>query len=133
MKQSIMKKWVRALRSGKYKQGKGTLKQYNRKGEAEHCCLGVLCELYNQQMRKNKKKTLTETTHENNSDFTCGYTRFGGRCDDLPKIVREWSGMKTGIGIIDENKKDNNLVDFNDSGYSFKNIAYIIEQNWEKL
>ena len=133
MKNNIMKKWVKALRSDKYKQGTGTLKQYNRKGQAEHCCLGVLCELYNQEMRKNKKKMLLETTHENNSDFSFGYTRFGGRCDGLPETVRKWSGMKTGIGIIDENKKDNNLVDLNDTGRKFKTIANIIEQNWEKL
>lgn len=56
MKQNIMKKWVKALRSGKYKQGYGTLKQYNGFEEVYHCCLGVLCELYNDEMRKNKKK-----------------------------------------------------------------------------
>lgn len=44
MKNNIMKKWVKALRSGKYKQGTGTLKQYNRNEEAKHCCLGVLCQ-----------------------------------------------------------------------------------------
>lgn len=31
-------KWVKALRSGKYKQGKGVLCD-----RGKHCCLGVLC------------------------------------------------------------------------------------------
>lgn len=35
-------KWIEALRSGKYKQGKGQLKQDDR-----YCCLGVLQEITN--------------------------------------------------------------------------------------
>lgn len=37
---SIKEDWIKALRSGKYKQGTGCL----RKGD-EYCCLGVLCEV----------------------------------------------------------------------------------------
>lgn len=40
MKKSIADKWVRALRSGKYKQGVWMLKSLDR-----FCCLGVLCEI----------------------------------------------------------------------------------------
>ena len=40
MKQEIAERWVQALRSGKYKQGRRVLKQ----GE-NFCCLGVLCEV----------------------------------------------------------------------------------------
>lgn len=40
MKKDIAMKWVEALRSGKYKQTRGTLK--NNEG---FCCLGVLCEI----------------------------------------------------------------------------------------
>ena len=38
MNQEIKKKWVDALRSGKYKQGRGRLK-----ASGKFCCLGVLC------------------------------------------------------------------------------------------
>ena len=130
MKQNIMKKWVKALRSGKYKQGTGTLKQYDSKGRAEHCCLGVLCELYNQDMKKNKKKTLSEEVYENDSDFSHGYTKFGHSCIALPKSVRNWSGVKDGIGTFGKNE---NLADLNDTGHKFKTIADIIEKNWENL
>lgn len=138
MKNNIMKKWVKALRSDKYKQGTGTLKQYNRKGQAEHCCLGVLCELYNQEMRKNKKKTIPEKICNNDSDFSFGYTRFDGSCDGLPKSVRNWSGVKDTIGrfFIGQNLFGNeheSLADLNDNGRKFKTIANIIEKNWEKL
>ena len=37
------KKWVAALRSGKYKQGKGQL--YDNLDE-KYCCLGVACDLF---------------------------------------------------------------------------------------
>jgi len=39
---TLKKKWVKALRSGKYKQTRGRLRTKN---GARHCCLGVLCEL----------------------------------------------------------------------------------------
>jgi hypothetical protein len=141
MKQNIMKQWVKALRSGKYKQGKGTLKQYDSKGNAQHCCLGVLCELYNQEMKKSKKKTLPEKIY--NKDFPNGCTKFGNKLDDLPVEVRKWAGMKnsmgefyTGItwfGDYEVEKIRESLADLNDTGRKFKTIAGIIEKNWEVL
>lgn len=41
MNKDVKEKWVTALRSGKYKQGQGCL----RRGD-DHCCLGVLQDLY---------------------------------------------------------------------------------------
>mgnify|MGYP007046850129 CR=1 FL=1 len=91
MKKDIAKKWVKALRSGKFKQGQGTLKQYDSEGNIKHCCLGVLCELYNETMKKNKKKTLPEK-FDNDRDFFYGYSRFGGKkriCQKRLKIGLE--------------------------------------------
>lgn len=134
MKKNVMIKWIKALRSGKYKQGTGTLKQYNRKGQAQHCCLGVLCELYNQEMRKNKKKTIPEKVYDNDSEFNYGYTRFDGSRDGLPKSVRDWSGVHGTIGDYrDDKHREENLADLNDTGKKFKTIADIIEKNWEAL
>ena len=134
MRKEVMKKWVKALRSGKFKQGTGTLKQYNSKGEAQHCCLGVLCELYNSEMKKSKKKTLLEKVYDNDMDFSFGYSRFGGSKEDLPKDVMKWSGIKNSLGQF--NLSDNHyetLADLNDLGRKFKTIADIIEKNWESL
>ena len=126
MRKEVMKKWVKALRSGKFKQGMGTLKQFNSKGVAQHCCLGVLCELYNDSMRKSKKKTLPEKVYDNDSDFSFGYCRFGGHKEDLPKEVKDWAGMRTGLGkfTTEENRFGNykieniseTLADLNDTG-----------------
>jgi len=110
MFKEVMKKWVKALRSGKFKQGQGTLKQFNSRGVAQHCCLGVLCELYNDSMRKSKKKTLPEKVYDNDCDFSHGYSRFGGEYDH-----------------------EESLADLNDSGRKFKTIAGIIEKYWEVL
>jgi hypothetical protein len=40
----LQRKWLRALKSGKYKQGKNYLAQ-NTKVGWRHCCLGVACEV----------------------------------------------------------------------------------------
>ena len=40
----LIKKWVKVLRSGDYKQGRKALKRKTSEG-CEHCCLGVLAEL----------------------------------------------------------------------------------------
>lgn len=44
MNKELKQKWVAALRSGEYKQGKGKL-LYHENGETSYCCLGVLCEV----------------------------------------------------------------------------------------
>lgn len=43
---SLVKRWIKALRSGKYKQGKKALRTSNN----EFCCLGVLCDVANPQL-----------------------------------------------------------------------------------
>ena len=46
MNKQLKSKWIKALRSGKYKQGFGRLKQRNDTNHRpEYCCLGVLREL----------------------------------------------------------------------------------------
>ena len=134
MRKEVMKKWVKALRSGKFKQGQGTLKQYNSKGKAQHCCLGVLCELYNENMKKNHKKTLPEKICDNDYSFQYGYTTFNGVADSLPERVRDWSGISTSFGkFYGESTLPAPLSDLNDDGRKFNTIANIIEKHWENL
>ena len=45
MDAKLKAKWVKALRSGKYRQGTGRLKREREDGEDEYCCLGVLREI----------------------------------------------------------------------------------------
>lgn len=43
MDKKLKRAWIKALRSGKYKQGPGVLEKVDAKGRVTNCCLGVLC------------------------------------------------------------------------------------------
>jgi len=116
MKKTVMKKWVKALRSGKFKQGKQQLKQTNPQGKVNHCCLGVLCELYNDEITKNKKKPL---------DFSDEFV--------LPRTVANWGGLGTEEGSLTIESGSCSLSEMNDDGKRFTTIANFIEKNWENL
>jgi hypothetical protein len=45
MDPKVKKAWVKALRSGKYAQGKNTLARRKPHGKTQYCCLGVLCDV----------------------------------------------------------------------------------------
>ena len=133
MKKEVAKKWVKALRSGKYKQGDGCLKQTNlKKNKTYHCCLGVLCELYNEQMTKSKKKKLNDVVDKH------GLHSFDKEVEVLPDNVKEWAGLfgKNGSFSDEQINSDNeyaSLASMNDLGCSFKEIAKTIEKEWENL
>src|SRR6185295_18826871 len=46
MNKEIKEKWIKALRSGEYKQGRGRMDR-EEGGEHYFCCLGVLCDISN--------------------------------------------------------------------------------------
>ena len=121
MNKKVMKKWVKALLSGKYKQGQGLLKQTDHKNAIRHCCLGVLCELYNEDMKEKKKKKLTEEVDDD------GVCRFNKQPQHLPNIVKNWADLNDNVGSI------YSLAIINDDGKTFKTIAKIIEKHWENL
>lgn len=137
MKNKIMKRWVKALRSGKFKQGKNALKQLTKDGEAKHCCLGVLCELYNQDRKKNHKKMAEIKINLWDPDFKYGVVEFDGNCGLLPDAVAEWAGIEDNRGEFKDfyaaHTKYSGLADMNDEGVKFKTIANTIEQQWENL
>lgn len=45
MNKEFKAKWLTALRSGEYKQGRNFLRQTNPNGKDRFCCLGVLCDI----------------------------------------------------------------------------------------
>ncbi len=51
----VKKGWVKALRSGEYKKGKGSLCDLNK---CEYCCLGVLTDIYNKNHKLTKEEKL---------------------------------------------------------------------------
>ena len=54
----FIRKWAKALMSGKYNQGKFCLKQTNKKGEVQYCCLGVAAELKKAEFKPASKALL---------------------------------------------------------------------------
>lgn len=94
-------KWVEALRSGKYRQGKGRLKNND-----SYCCLGVACEI--------SGATERQINH---------YAYIPKRSTvNVPTLLKSGCGVKGLICTIST---------MNDSGNTFLEIADWIEQNIE--
>lgn len=109
MKKDIKDKWVAALRSGKYEQGKFALRNHDNK----FCCLGVLCDIID----NNKWKTFEKP---NSAKGNYPYT-YNGYTGVLNSIIMEEIKMK------DEDQEK--LAIMNDDGKSFAEIADWIEEN----
>lgn len=119
------KKWVEALKSGKYKQGTGQLvtqeSEWNEEtmrfiptGVKRYCCLGVLCEV-----------AVQEGVIPSFKEDDCY----------LPEVVQKWVGLKTPQGIFKDNREDNSVSDvLNDREQkSFEEIAKVIESEPAEL
>ncbi len=100
-------KWLKALRSGEFQQGKTYLENKLDDDSSSYCCIGVACRI----MHPNKK---LKGFGWINSDL--------GRLRDLkvPKMLH---------GDGSENVLVAKLANMNDSGKSFKVIANFIEKN----
>jgi hypothetical protein len=126
MKKSVAMRWVKALRSGKYKQGAGSLRQTDKgTGVRAYCCLGVLCDV-------TKRQTGGAWTDDGTEQFVVAGERRGGA---LPEAVAEYAGTTDWNPTVPE--LGITLADLNDGNGSrrktFKQIARIIEKHWEKL
>ena len=145
MKKQIAKLWLKALRSDKYKQGRGALHQIKRDGTESFCCLGVLCDLYNKEQKRNKRRGLTVRKLGSNEwlvgnlsskpAFVCSYNDCDG---SLPPQVIKWAGFRTANASGRFNIDDlPELIALNDGStvkaHSFKQIADIVEANHEHL
>lgn len=113
MKKAIADMWVKALRSGEYKQTMYTLREGNK-----FCCLGVLCNLHAQ-------------THPEFAAKQEDFSEYGGMEDVPPEIVLNWAGLKSDVGSYSPNELP--LAHMNDNGDSFFEIADTIEKNWRNL
>ncbi len=102
------RKWVKALRSGRYRQGKKVLCRYG-----YYCCLGVACLVYLED-----NPGALETKKVGN-----GVVEFDSEDIGLPQVVRKWLGLSSVNGAFDGNC----LTNLNDDGISFSELADIIE------
>lgn len=135
MKKAIAEKWINALRSKEYKQGKDYLCQaYMKKGKATqftHCCLGVLCDMYNKEHTGKDKLKVNELTGPN-----WNAVLFNDKAETLPRKVMKWAGIKSDIGELKEGwtkKNYDSLAEMNDCGESFKTISNVVEKNYKNI
>lgn len=130
-------KWVAALRSGEYTQGKFSLKS-----EDGFCCLGVACDIYAKETGLGKWQ---ESTEEYLGKYSLSYNfinkedkMIGKFC--IPKEVMSWLGFEPTPQKIDFKLKRNlkittpeetvdsrSLAYLNDHGATFTEIADAIE------
>lgn len=125
MDKRVKNLWVNALLSNQFNQGKGYLRKDNK-----YCCLGVLCELFSQERQGHWEENKFIT---NNSEDT----RY------LPLDVSNWAGFTkikntTVYNPVPGNKvQDDSLFskrtlsysEMNDKGFSFREIANLIQEN----
>ena len=112
MKQDKAEMWVEALRSGKYKKTYGRLKDNN-----GYCCLGVLCDI-SKVSKWEQDEPYNRFTYLNNTW-------------DTPDVVMEWSGMENTDD--DDRMSEEDLMGLNDKGFSFDEIADVIQMTWQEL
>jgi hypothetical protein len=133
MKPEIKAKWVEALRSGDFKQGKGYL---NNRDDNSFCCLGVLCEI-NADKRFNKIPVIVNK--KNDKEKTIVATSF--------RIIDDSSETESSIFYLTKNNMEyfgldatqcQSLMDMNDgvetvvelvTPKTFNEIADWIEEN----
>ena len=156
MKKTIMTKWVKALRSGKYKQCQEKLCNVNgQTGEESYCCLGVLTDLYLKDRKRQKKgpgiKNFNTYTKED-MDYEHDFSKWSIDDEDgcLAPEVAKWAGFNMDTddyktGCFSNGKKEIDLALLNDGGLnpldysrktpskSFKQIADVIEKNYDHI
>lgn len=113
-------RWVAALRSGKYKQGRHLLR--SRTGR-RMCCLGVLCDIATADGVGEWKwsQLAKEWEHRESPD--------GAGDAQLPlPAVRAWAGLPEGNPKVCHAHVFSTLSRVNDQGATFAEIADIIEE-----
>lgn len=112
-KKEVIEQWIKALRSGKYKQTTGLLKESLNKhkkdaGKVGFCCLGVLCDLA-------AKDGGEQWVHTENDTY-----RMHGQSGLLPKKFSAWLELSS--------KDVEDLIEMNDEHRAkFPRIAKHIE------
>ena len=113
MNSEIKEKWLNALRSEEYQQTQGNLKT-----DDGYCCLGVLCDIYSQEMNVPWER-----------DYSRSYYYMQGEGEVLPYRVQQWAGLENICPeVIDEYYVNQSLVTLNDNGMDFLTISNLIEK-----
>jgi len=107
MDKTLKRKWVKALRSGQYRQGKKVLCRSTPRGDY-FCCLGVLADVRGEKW--------VEASKDGNGILAIA---------DVPE---RYETQLYGYGLL-LNKHRDLLIEMNDTGKRFTTIANWIEKN----
>ena len=138
MKKGWKRKWVKALKSGDYEQGKERLMSKRGGDTAKFCCLGVLCSLVNKESKKGvyyRNGTPNNSVTEELPVFVAEKVRLIAKQTDpddavfevnpIVSITRSFAKKhdvsKVGIGNY-------SLTYLNDAGVPFPTIAALIDE-----
>jgi hypothetical protein len=105
----VQQRWIEALESGYYKQGKSRL----RDSHDNYCCLGVLCDL---AVEAGVIPPPEPSINVYNAYSYLNHTTI------VPPAVQLWAGLNNPTG----NAKRFELTALNDKGISFSEIAQLI-------
>lgn len=122
----FLTQWAAALRSGEYKQGTGCL----RSRDDCYCVLGVACDV------AFKQRMISGAWVEYDNDFACGTT---GVIAFMPQALATMIGMGVDGSmrdrydllvpiVIDKDRSYVSLLDANDNGATFEELAQVIEE-----
>ena len=127
MHEHIKKLWVDALRSGNYQQGLGQL----RCGDT-YCCLGVLCDLHDRDQGGPGWDDKDQTYLRCDALLPGEVAKWAGTiADDSDFALGEFNVSLPDCSLDDPSFADHeyDLTEVNDNGFSFLQIADLIEQN----
>lgn len=113
MDKKLKTKWVKALRSGKYKQGKGVLRTVDNK----FCCLGVLVDVMNKKAWSKDTGISSVLIKGKEANVECYQAKMQTTSLDRATMAR--------IGLVAQ--QQGHLISMNDDGKRFTTIAAYIE------
>ncbi len=141
MNQEIKDQWVKALKSGEYKQGYGKLAVKMSNGQQKHCCLGVLCELAVEAGIVEKIEVPMNVIFDDDDYEATMFEYEGEQVPDTPRVrnrtgytlperVKVWAGLDSdNPGVTRPHGYETTLSELNDSKiHNFEDIANIINE-----
>lgn len=121
-REELRREWLRALRSGEYRQVTGALETH-----AGNCCLGVACRVFDKRFPDVLK--IEKDEKEMSDGMTVSTTIFNNEEGVLPPLVRQALGLGDSEGVFypEDAEVQQTLAELNDNGKSFTAIADVIE------
>lgn len=129
MDQRVKEKWIAALRSGNYEQGRSALRSGN-----QYCCLGVLCDLFIKEQEAKALpiigKLFTPKWRRDAFGIDRKIYEIYGTHTYIPVEIQKWAGLRTeNPSIYTKIHERVTLAAMNDIGSSFDAIAELVDKN----